>query len=108
MFQFFNVPLNSSRNDVLNPWRMQAVLPRFEHIAVKLDIDTPVVENQLIEQLLREKEIYGRIDEFFFEHHVPYPEMKEYWGEQVSGKLADTYRIFTELREKGIWAHNWP
>ncbi len=52
-------------------------------------------------------ELFGRIDEFFFEHHVTVKEMLKYWG-QPGGSLADAYEVLVSLRQKGVRAHWWP
>ena len=51
----------------------------YDYIAVKLDIDHPATENELIRLLLASKELIGVIDEFFFEQHVNTPVMAGIW-----------------------------
>jgi hypothetical protein len=91
-----------------NPWLMlKAVARSYDHVVVKLDIDTPVLENALINQILNDSSIHSLIDEFFFEHHVTVNEMLPYWG-RPPRQLKDSYVLFRKLRELGIRMHSWP
>lgn len=72
----------------------------------KLDVDTPAVEMPIVEQLLAGK-ANGKLDEFFFEHHVAGLMQTYGWGAGVEGTFADSYRIFLKLRKQGIRAHSW-
>jgi len=76
--------------------------------ALKLDIDEPLVERALVQQLLSSPgETGAKLDEFFFEHHV-HGLAEEWWGHhQVDGTFADSYRLFRQLRELGVRAHSW-
>jgi len=76
-------------------------------VIIKLDIDTPILENELIDQILNDKSISSLIDEMFFEMHVTINEMIRFWG-TPSGQLKDTYILFTKLRQLGIRMHSWP
>jgi hypothetical protein len=76
-------------------------------VIIKLDIDTPILENELLNQILNDPSISSLIDEMFFEMHVGVNEMRLYWGNQP-GELKDTYVIFTKLRQLGIRMHSWP
>lgn len=82
----------------------------------KLDIDRPGMERQLAAQVLEETERLGRplVQEFIFEHHVRGPMEDFGWswtffkaGETPSETYADSYAMFTAMREAGIRAHSW-
>jgi len=73
----------------------------------KLDIDTPSVEFPIIEQMLASPAVASVLDEFFFEHHVHGVMENWGWDKDVNGTFADSYRIFTQLRQMGIRAHSW-
>eukprot|EP00928_Gymnodinium_smaydae_P048124 TRINITY_DN3215_c0_g1_i1.p1 TRINITY_DN3215_c0_g1~~TRINITY_DN3215_c0_g1_i1.p1 ORF type:complete len:334 (+),score=50.68 TRINITY_DN3215_c0_g1_i1:164-1165(+) len=73
----------------------------------KLDIDTPVVELALVQQMLTSDDIGNLLDEFFFEHHVHGLMQHHGWGQDVNGTVEDSYRIFSELRRRGVRAHSW-
>ena len=69
-----------------------------------------LIEEQLIAQILEDREISSRIDDFYFEHHVlGSPMYFEGWrrGPPLTRTLADSYTTFTRLRELGIRAHSW-
>lgn len=93
-------------------------------MAVKLDIDNNPVETALVRQLLDDPEALARVDEFFWEHHVWGSPLQKTrvdlfgtknigWGQHMPTRgardstLRDSYRIFTELRERGVRAHAW-
>lgn len=79
-----------------------------DFVLVKLDIDTPSIEGELVKQLISDKTLAGLVDEFFFEHHVDLPPMHPFWGHPLPNTLADSYDIFSKLRHQGIHAHTWP
>jgi hypothetical protein len=92
----------------LNPWVMlQAVAQTSDHVVVKLNIDTPILENALVNQILNNSSVSSLIDELFFEHHVTVKDMIPYWG-RPAGTLKDSYTLFRKLRQLGIRAHSWP
>lgn len=91
-----------------NPWTtLKAIARVHDHVVVKLDIDNPKLETELINQLLNDASIHTLIDEFFFEHHVTVTEMIPYWG-NPPGTLKDSYLLFRKIRELGIRMHSWP
>lgn len=103
------VPVVSTPGDWNNPVDRIKTLCRAEDFcAFKLDIDTPEVELPITKQLLDDREgIADVLDEFFFEHHV-HGLMEGFgWGDRVAGTYADSYDIFTKLRQLGIRAHSW-
>jgi hypothetical protein len=92
----------------LNPWNILKTIAKIDdYVIIKLDIDTPMLENEFIQQVLTDKSISSLIDEMFFEMHVSVNEMKVYWLDQP-GQLKDTYVVFTKLRQIGIRMHSWP
>jgi hypothetical protein len=58
--------------------------------------------------------ISGLIDEFYFEHRVNFKPLAGIWGfgggedPLEAGSLATSYKLFMDLRSKGIRAHSWP
>lgn len=97
-----------TENETFNPWKMlRAITHVYDYVVVKLDIDTPLLENALINQILRNPSIHSLIDELFFEHHVTVKEMIPYWG-TPQGTLKDSYHVFRKMRELGIRMHSWP
>ncbi|CAF0855415.1 unnamed protein product [Adineta steineri] len=91
-----------------SPWtNLKAIAKPYDHVVIKLDIDTPQIEGPLINEVLNDSTIHSLIDELFFEHHVTVREMIKYWGNQP-GSLKDSYILFTKLRQLGIRMHSWP
>jgi hypothetical protein len=91
-----------------NPWNIlkSAAKPE-DYVIIKLDIDTPTIESELMKQVVNDSSIYTLIDEMFFEMHVTVNEMNGFWG-TPPGDLEDTYKLFRKLRELGIRMHSWP
>jgi hypothetical protein len=110
-YQYMNIPCSAEVGDPGNPLEILKKLTRIEDfVSVKLDIDTPVAENALIQQILDDSEIYRRIDEFYFEQHVNFKPMLANWRDKIDADktLASSYDMFVALRKRGIRAHGWP
>jgi hypothetical protein len=91
-----------------NPWNILKSIAKVEdYVIIKLDIDTPKLENELINQIANDTSISSLIDEMFFEMHITVNEMRGYWG-NPPGELKDTYVLFRKLRDLGIRMHSWP
>eukprot|EP01062_Namystynia_karyoxenos_P002032 TRINITY_DN10701_c0_g1_i1.p1 TRINITY_DN10701_c0_g1~~TRINITY_DN10701_c0_g1_i1.p1 ORF type:complete len:512 (+),score=131.13 TRINITY_DN10701_c0_g1_i1:120-1538(+) len=92
---------------------MRAAKARGRYVVLKLDTDSPVLEESVVGALLREPHL---ADELFWEHHVQYSPMVRWW---VSGSPASeanyisnltvsgSYELFTQLRRRGVRAHSW-
>lgn len=103
---FINVGVESSGK--FNPWNiLKSIASVTDYVVIKLDIDTPPLENALMQQIVNDSSISSLIDEMFFEMHVTVNEMIPYWGAQP-GNLKDSYVLFTKLRHLGIRMHSWP
>lgn len=109
LFFYDGVPVTATPGDDNNPvYRIHTRCRPNDFCAFKLDIDTPSVELPIVEQLLASPALTGAtLDEFFFEHHV-HGLMQYYgWGTQVNGTFADSYAMFTKLRQLGVRCHSW-
>lgn len=73
------------------------------------DIDNYDIENKLMAALRDNPDIAKLVDEFFYEHHVQFPEMLSFWGSSAdpNATLWDSYQMFYGLRQKGIRAHSY-
>jgi len=99
---------NEATNYKHHPWQfLEAHYTPGDFVVVKLDVDTPSVENPLVKQLLEHPTWHRLIDVFYFEHHVHLQEIAVQWGKNVEGSVADSVHLFKSLREKGIAAHSW-
>lgn len=79
-----------------------------DYVLFKLDIDSPILEKEMIEYILQDPD--SQITELVWEHHISGNYLMEEWGkpeslDQVS--LQDSYYYFVRLRQKGIRAHSW-
>lgn len=102
-YTFINVGVNTE-NGKFNPWTMvKSIAKPNDYVVIKLDIDKPLLENELMKQLLDENnQAQYLIDELFFEKHVS--DKKE----SKEDKLKDSYELFTKLRQRGVRMHGWP
>ena len=108
--QYFNVPAETDIKASGNPLRiLKEITHKDDFVVVKIDIDNDKVELEFIRQILNDIEISSRIDELYFEHHVSGSPMEFYgWGRTWKNMtLAQSYDIFTQLRNLGIRAHSW-
>jgi hypothetical protein len=108
-YHWFNHPLSVDADSWSNPWNH--LLTKAEEddvVIVKIDFDSPKIENTLIAQLLRHEAISSRIDEFFFEHHVNLDVLRYYWSTGSHPVYqSDSLKLFTTLRQRGVRAHSW-
>ena len=94
----------------LNPLvHLKAITAPEDFVVLKLDIDTASIELRLIEQLLADAALVGRVDELYWEHAVRMsPMMHQGWArDRPTQTLKDSYELFSRLREAGIRAHSW-
>ena len=83
-----------------------------DFVVVKLDIDTPAIEQTIIATITQRPDLAALIDELFFEYHFHFDGLNFGWGRakgsvrepiSVDAALATMHR----LRELGIRAHFW-
>lgn len=103
---FINVGVDATSK--FNPWNiLKSIANVDDYVIIKLDIDRPQLEQNLISQILKDPKISSLIDEMFFEMHVTVKDMIPYWL-YPPGQLKDSYSVFTKLRNLGIRMHSWP
>lgn len=109
---YFNLPISSEPSSPANPlaW-LRALATADDYVVFKLDIDTPRIERQIVEQLLASPELAALVDDFFWEHTVTGgPKLTRRWPSGTSAPeetLQQSYGLFTRLRRAGIRAHAW-
>jgi len=106
-YHWINVGVQSDPNHMHNPFKM--ILDNFNEddlIVVKLDIDTPKLEKELVTQLENNPALLKLVDHFYFEHHCNQDEIKVHWG-RTTDSVDDSFQLFRSLREKGVAAHFW-
>jgi len=107
-YHWYNVPASTAQTPE-NPLQMiKKLVKKEDFLVLKIDIDSPNIEDAFIEQILADPELMTLIDDMFFEHHVNVPEMGP-WGIPATHPvyLNATYRLFRKLRLGGIVAHSW-
>ena len=105
VYHWYNVPVDGDGN---NPLRfIRAMATRADFVVLKIDIDNSLLENAIMRELLGSTETMELVDELYFEHHVDVAPMWPYWGRIPGTSLADTYKLFGELRRRGVVAHSW-
>jgi hypothetical protein len=108
-YTYLNVGVDADGNGRFNPWRwLHEVANVGDHVVIKLDIDTPAIENALVAQLLASKPTMALVDEMFYEHHVDVRCMSQHWFMHTTGTLRNTYDNFAALRRAGVRMHSWP
>lgn len=115
--RFYNVGVAESYDNngrpVVNPNSFLELLKshvkREDFVAIKVDIDTPAIENPLVNTLASNPEYGQLVDEIFFEHHVYMDGMNFGWGtlEKKEPHIDTSLQLFRKLRNLGIRAHVW-
>lgn len=111
---WYNIAASSEKENPNNPWTFVLEIAKAEDfVAVKIDIDTPEIEIELVSQLLEDPVLLNLVDELYFEHHVHGSPMQyQGWGDLRNQNVShpgveDSYKIFKTLRERGVRAHSW-
>ena len=124
-FSYYNTPVSADPRSGDNLWHhVRSLAAEADYVVVKLDIDNNPLETALVRQLLADDALVNLVDEFFWEHHVWGSPLRKTrvdlfgtknigWGAHMPDRgsadsaLHDTYRILTQLREKGVRAHSY-
>ena len=88
-FHWINVGVSSEQGNKLNPFT--TLLNNFnqdDFVVVKLDIDTPALENKLAMQLRDDPKLLELVDVFYYEHHVKQMELALNWKSRVDGSVG--------------------
>lgn len=111
---WFNIPVTTGIDDADNPLtHIKHLTTSADFVVFKLDIDSPLVEMELVRQLMSDPQLLNLVDEFYFEHHVSGSPMQWHgWGDlrfssAPNCTLSESYEIFAFLREHGVRAHSW-
>lgn len=108
IYQYYNVPVALDVGGEWSAFRALKAKRNVDYTVLKIDIDNPSLERQLVDQLLSDQSLTDLVDEFFFEHHTFTQPMHLSWRTTMGDdSLWDSYRIFAALRNKGVRAHSW-
>ena len=114
--RFFEVPVTEGELDEAlagkpNPasfLQMLAVACKPEDfVVVKLDIDTPAIEQTIIAVLTQRPDLAALIDELFFEYHFYFDGLDFGWKNVTQGDVDTAIGTMYKLRSLGIRAHFW-
>tara|TARA_B100000780_G_scaffold253311_1_gene200866 strand:- start:101 stop:457 length:357 start_codon:yes stop_codon:yes gene_type:complete len=112
--RFFEVPVTEGELDEAlagkpNPasfLQMLAVACKPEDfVVVKLDIDTPAIEQTIIAVLAQRPDLAALIDELFFEYHFYFDGLDFGWKNVTQGDVDTAIGTMYRLRSLGIRAH---
>tara|TARA_B100000886_G_C20147058_1_gene376411 strand:+ start:26 stop:508 length:483 start_codon:yes stop_codon:yes gene_type:complete len=79
-----------------------------DFVAVKLDIDTPAIEQTIVSVLTHRPDLASLIDEMFFEYHFYFDGLDFGWGgKNIKGDVDTALGTMHRLRALGIRAHFW-
>eukprot|EP00964_Phaeocystis_antarctica_P082243 scaffold51567_cov64-Phaeocystis_antarctica.AAC.1 len=78
-----------------------------DFVVVKLDIDTPAIEQTIVAVLAQRPDLTALIDELFFEYHFYFDGLDFGWGKNVQGDVGTAIGTMYRLRSLGIRAHFW-
>ena len=79
-----------------------------DFVVVKLDIDTPAIEQTIIAVLSQRPDLAALVDELFFEYHFDFDGLDFGWGDlNVQGDVDTALGTMFRLRSLGIRAHFW-
>ena len=114
-YQFFNVLVSTDVDAEDHPLNLlKTVHDTASFLAIKIDIDHAEIENKVLNTFIERGNEFSAVDagqvELMFEQHVAFEPMLRYWkdsGRQSGKTLADSYRIFLEMRRMGIRSHGW-
>lgn len=74
---------------------------------MKLDIDNPALELDIITQVLHDEQLRGLVSEVVFEMHYYHPDMEQ-WFRRPKTQWVDVVNMFNQLRSAGVRVHYWP
>eukprot|EP01033_Poteriospumella_lacustris_P013252 gene13252-9493_t len=116
-YSFFNIPVSGDASDVDKSFVqfLANTVSAHDFVAIKLDIDTPDIENKIAMDLFADQQLANLVDELYFELHFRCPIMMPAgWDDvmphELFGLRLDTGHVlefFAGLRRRGIRAHMW-
>ena len=108
---FYNEPVNLSAASALGV--LAATARAEDYVVLKLDIDSPQLERQVIERLAATPALASLVDELFFEYHVHVDDARPLSPAQLAAKgrspdsVQDAIALMQRLRRLGVRSHFW-
>jgi hypothetical protein len=116
-YSLMNIGLSMDKDKFNTLELIRRTVSEEDFFVFKLDIDSAPIEMPIVNALLADDPKNGGasalIDELMFEHHCKFYPMAATWNlenadPEKEGNLASSYKLFRDLRLKGIRAHSWP
>ncbi|ORY86140.1 hypothetical protein BCR37DRAFT_385624 [Protomyces lactucae-debilis] len=116
-YNLINIGLSMDKDKYNTLDLIRRTVRKQDFFVFKLDIDSAPIEMPIINALLKDNPdkggVSGLIDELMFEHHCNYEPLAGPWelrgrSRKEVGDLGSSYKLFGDLRRKGIRAHSWP
>jgi hypothetical protein len=114
---YYNIPVEEEKAElkdgrlIENPSSFLALLRATakpeDFVVVKLDIDTPLLEQTIVKALIEDDSLAALVDELFFENHYYFDGIGFGWGDLWTGDVDSALAAMRKLRERGIRAHFW-
>ena len=105
---YYNVPVDANVGSLHNPATfLKTCCKEDDYVVMKIDIDTGRLEVDILQQILDDPAAWPIVDEIFFEHHTGGTPMVKYWADTINGDIVDSYKLFLDMRKRGIRAHSW-
>ena len=114
-YHWINTGVSADKSDKMNP--LYSIISKFHEddlIIVKLDIDTPEIEQPLFDLLVEDDSVNKLVDQFYFEHHIRLYDMLRYWWISFEGgdiwevkDVKESLDAMSALRKKGVASHYW-
>lgn len=105
-----NVRVTDEVSDRNHPFQIiKRIFHPGDYIALKLDIDSPVHEQLLADQVLNDEELSGKVADFYYEKHFGAPNFPHHRlpSHGSPHDMKSVMNFFSDLRQKGIRAHYW-
>ncbi|KAJ9458245.1 hypothetical protein DIPPA_06783 [Diplonema papillatum] len=111
ILSYFNIPVSASETSGDNPWtHIRRLCQPEDYCVVKIDIDAPSLEEELVRLLRVDSTLHKIVDELIWEHHVlrnPLSHIGWFMSNETVSTVETSYKWFHELRSVGIRAHSW-
>jgi hypothetical protein len=96
-YHFYNAPISKNSNENSSPLKVIKDLATIDDfVALKLDIDRPMIEIPIATQILTDPKIRELIDEFFFELHFQCDLIQGCWNpkpDEMAGQKLDRHSV---------------
>lgn len=108
--------MTGGEGEKMNPFH--SIVRQFNEddlVIVKLDIDTPRIEQEMFRNFVKDESLHKLVDHFYFEDHARIHEMRFAFGKSFAGldvrnevnSVQQSMELMNTLRKNGVAAHYW-